>query len=150
MSKALLVAAAAIFSMPAIAADMYAPTSSPIVDELAQARAIAKLCRASDGAVLNADYWRARAASVPISERARLAREVLAREQSIEASVSPGGAPDWCDDRLDELTDRYGYAVPGSTNPGPVCWSDPLGLSGCAGIGADDPLAGLDTIDEGF
>lgn len=144
---------AALITSSVNAADLaYQPNSEPpLVDQLARARAVAKLCRDSDGAVLNRAFWIPRLATIPARQRAAFASDVKARADAIMAAVQPAEAvPLWCDDQLDVLVDTYGYALPGSSNPGPVCWSDPLGLSGCPGIGFDDPFAGLEGITDGF
>lgn len=144
---------ATLTASSAIAADAaHQPAFDPmLVEQLAKARTIAMLCRPSDGAVLNRAFWAPRLATVPARRRAAFSALVREQSNAMIASVQPAEAvPLWCDDQLDLLVDAYGYALPGSANPGPVCWSDPLGLSGCPGIGYDDPFAGLEGVVDGY
>lgn len=156
----------ALLSLSAQAADMgprrrlhpaqqsLSPEFYPLVDRMAHARAIADVCRSSDGAVMNRAFWEPLLSTVPDRQKRAFNRAVQAATGDIESAVDPRGAPLWCDDRLDELANGFPATVAPPLGAGlaaqPVCWSDPTGAYGCPGIGYDDPLAGVDPIVDGY
>ncbi len=130
------------------------PEFYPLVDRMAQARAIADVCRSSDGAIINRAFWEPLLTTVPDRQKRAFNAAVRSETSDIESAVDPRGAPLWCDDRLDELANRFPATVAPPLGAGlaaqPVCWSDPTGAYGCPGIGYDDPLAGVDPIVDGY
>ncbi len=130
------------------------PEFYPLVDKMALARAIVDVCRPSDGTVMNRAFWEPLLSTVPARQQWTFDAAVDKETAEIERAVDPVAAPLWCDDRLDELANRFPATVAPPLGAGtaaqPVCWSDPTGAYGCPGIGYDDPLAGVGAIVDGY
>jgi hypothetical protein len=150
MNHALIIASIALTLSSAHAADMprkhisaLTPSEQITAGEMAQAKAIAQACRASDGTILSRAYWTPRLAGVV--HRNTFSNVVRQRANIIQAQEYSG--PDValrCDDQLDVLRDRY------DEGQSPLCWDDPIGGDACEGIGEMDPFAGLDALLQGY
>lgn len=159
MNRILIASLIASLSLPANAADMpkrheHVIALSSQVDmlatEMAQYRAVAVACRATDGTNLSAAYWSPKLAIVPTSQKTLFAATVKSRSAPIIASMSGPDRALQCDDALDRAENAFPSVAEVTAAGTPLCWSDVTGTNACAGTGDDNILAGVDALLDGY